>query len=177
MSSGKWQPFCLGLNVLKKYIFAFHITIHPFKLKDKDSWNPFSLKSRTLQWCHNERDGISNYQRLDGLLNYLFRCRSKETSKLCATGLCEGNPPGTWWFPSQRASNVENVAIWWRHHDLFILHVMVDAIVAANLATMMTFWSKLQWNMDQNITFLSRNCIWTCHMAVIFSYLNVSWYM
>ena len=31
-------------------------------------------------------------------------------------GLCEGNPPVTDGFPSQRASNAENVSIWWPHH-------------------------------------------------------------
>ena len=36
--------------------------------------------------------------------------------KLSITGLCEGNPPVTGGFPSQRASNRENVFIWWRHH-------------------------------------------------------------
>ena len=60
----------------------------------------------SLQWCHNEHDGISNHQHLDCFLNHLFRRRSKKTSKLC-TGLCEGNPPVTSGFPSQRASNVE----------------------------------------------------------------------
>ena len=42
--------------------------------------------------------------------------RSKETSKFLVTGLCAGNSPVTGEFPAQRASNVENVSIWWRHH-------------------------------------------------------------
>ena len=46
-----------------------------------------------LQWRHNERDGVSNHQRLDCLLNRLLRYRSKKTSKLRVTGLCEGNSP------------------------------------------------------------------------------------
>ena len=41
------------------------------------------------------------------LLNRLFRCRSKKTSKLRVTGLCEGNSPMTGEFPSQRISNAE----------------------------------------------------------------------
>ena len=45
----------------------------------------------TLQWRHNERDGISNHWPHDCLLNRLFRRISKKTSKLCVTGLCEGN--------------------------------------------------------------------------------------
>ena len=71
-----------------------------------------------LQWRHVERDGVSNHQPHDCLLNRLFRRRSKKTSKLRVTGLCEGNSPGTGEFPAQRASYAENVSIWWRHHGL-----------------------------------------------------------
>ena len=52
----------------------------------------------------------------DCLLKRLFRRRSKKTSKLPATGLCAGNSPDTGEFSAQRASNAENVSIWWRHH-------------------------------------------------------------
>ena len=45
----------------------------------------------TLQWRHNERDGVSNHQHHDCLLNGLFRRRSKKTSRLRVTGLCAGN--------------------------------------------------------------------------------------
>ena len=60
-----------------------------------------------LQWRHNEGDGVSNHRRLDCLLNRLFRRRSKKTSKLRVTGLCEGNSPETGEIPAQRASNAE----------------------------------------------------------------------
>ena len=70
----------------------------------------------TLQWSHNERDCISNHQPHDCLLNRLFKRRSQKTSKLRVTGLCEGNSPVTGEFPAQRASNAENVSIWWHHH-------------------------------------------------------------
>ena len=42
----------------------------------------------------------------------LFWRRSKKTSKLLITGLCVGNSPVTGEFPTQMASNVENVSIW-----------------------------------------------------------------
>ena len=45
----------------------------------------------TLQWRHNERDGVSNHQHLDCLLKRLFRRRSKKTSKPRVTGLCARN--------------------------------------------------------------------------------------
>ena len=40
----------------------------------------------------------------------------RKTSKLRVTGLCEGNSPVTGEFYVQRASNAENVSIWWHHH-------------------------------------------------------------
>ena len=55
----------------------------------------------------------------------LFRRRSKKTSKLRVTGLCEGNSSVTGEFPAQRASKAENVSIRWRHH---IAHISVFVI-------------------------------------------------
>ena len=75
------------------------------------------LQQLSLPWCHNERDGVSNHQPHDRLLNRLFRRRSEKTSKLRVTGLCAGNSPMTGEFPAQMASNAENISIWWRHHD------------------------------------------------------------
>ena len=40
----------------------------------------------------------------------------QKKKKLRVTGLCEGISPVTGEFPSQRASNMKNVSIWWRHH-------------------------------------------------------------
>ena len=78
-------------------------------------WGPGDA-NMTLQWRHNGHDGVSNHQPHDCLLNRLFRCRSKKTSKLRGTGLCVGNSPVTGEFPAQMASNEENVSTWWRHH-------------------------------------------------------------
>ena len=72
--------------------------------------------SSSLQWRHNGRGGVSNHQLHDCLLKRLFRRRSKQTSKLRVTGLCVGNSPVTGQFTAQRASNTENVSIWWRYH-------------------------------------------------------------
>ena len=70
----------------------------------------------SFEWRHIERDGVSTHQPHDCLLKSLFRCKSKETSKLRVTGLCEWNSPVAGEFPAQRASNAENVSIWWCHH-------------------------------------------------------------
>ena len=72
----------------------------------------------TLQWRYNGRNGVSNHQHHHCLLNRLFRRRSKKPPKPRVTGHYVGNSPVTGEFPAQRASNAENVSIWWRHHTL-----------------------------------------------------------
>ena len=62
-----------------------------------------------LHWRHNGHDGISNHQPHGCLLNRLFRRRSKKTSKLRVTGLCEGNSPGPMNSPHKGP-------VRWRHH-------------------------------------------------------------
>ena len=53
-----------------------------------------------LQWRHNGCDGVSNHRRIDCLLNPMSRRRSKKTSMLRVTGLCEGTSPVTGEFPA-----------------------------------------------------------------------------
>ena len=99
---------------------ANHAIRSHYREKQKEAENT-SSKLTSLQWCHNEHDGVSNHQPRDCLLNRLFRHRSKKTPRLRVTGLCEGNSPGTGEFPAQRDSNTENISIWWRHHILFYM--------------------------------------------------------
>ena len=56
------------------------------------------------------------------------RRRSKKTSKLRTTGLCAGNSPVTGEFLAQRASNAENVSIWWRHRESHFGHKTVAGL-------------------------------------------------
>ena len=96
----------------------------------------------TLRWRHNGHDGVSNHQPHDCLLNRLIGRRSKKTSKLCITGLCVGNSPGTGEFPVQISSNAENVSIWssWSGdeyaHLLFITYWWLIAKVSLHLNTL-----------------------------------------
>ena len=84
-------------------------------LKPRDTglgfFNPF-------QWRYNGHDDASNHQPLHCLLKRSVRRRSKKTSKLHVTGLCVRDSPVTGEFPSQKASNAENVFILGRHHAL-----------------------------------------------------------
>ena len=72
----------------------------------------------TVQWRHNGRDGVSNHQPHDCLLNRLFSRRSKKTSKLRVTGHCTGNSPVTGELLAKKTTNEENVSILLRHHGI-----------------------------------------------------------
>ena len=98
-------------------------------------WVQYGESSVRLQWRHNGRDGVSNHQPRHCLLNRSYRRRTKKTSKLRVTGLCEGNSPVTDEFTAQMASNAENVpfddvimnlrvvdlitfVLWWHPRDI-----------------------------------------------------------
>ena len=64
----------------------------------------------------------------------------KKTSKLRVTGFCVGNSPVTGEFPAQRASNADNVSIWWRHHEwLEVFHFFIMGAALSPAA---------HWNLD-----------------------------
>ena len=83
------------------------------------NWKQVPLPT-TLRWRHKGCDSVSNHQPRECLFSRSIRRRSKKTSKFCVTGLCAGNSPETGEFPAQRASNAENISIWWRHHAVHL---------------------------------------------------------
>ena len=93
-------------------------------------------RCRALRLRHNERYGVPNQRRLDGLLNRLSKRRSKKTSKLRGTGFCEGNSSVTGEFPSQRTSIAENVSFQSRYHDNASLQSYVNDFSNTNVANM-----------------------------------------
>ena len=102
---------------LTKICPSFNVASQPQSINISDVMRSTMASQISLQWRHNERDCVSNHRRLDSLSKRLFRRRSKKTSKLRFIGLCEGISLVTGEFPSQRASNAENVFIWWRYHE------------------------------------------------------------
>ena len=116
-TAAKFNTFmsCFGVKIaLVSFFPNFYAigNIHKYLIH---IWASYCMLS-PLQWHHYERDSVSNHQPHHGLLNRLFRRRSKKTSKLRVIGLCVGNSPATGEFPAQRARNAENVSIGWRHH-------------------------------------------------------------
>ena len=130
-TTGSWRS-CLSLEFVSSIpagstiIYRFLCGFICVSLCQSTKIKPTNIKTtsyqyrdshHTLRWRHNGRNGVSNHQHHDCLLNRLFRRRSKKTSKLRVTGRCAGNSPGTCEFPAQMASNAENNSISWRHHD------------------------------------------------------------
>ena len=89
-SVGEWQPIVVIEIFLRRHSV----------MRLKCIW--LGVLQATLQWHHNERDGVSNHQPHGFLLNRLFKRRSEETSKLLVTGLYAGNSLLTVEFPAQR---------------------------------------------------------------------------
>ena len=105
----------------------------------------FCLSEWSLQWRHNEHDGVSDHEPHDCLFIHLFRRISNKTSKLHVTGLCVGNSPVTGVFPAQGASNAEKIFIWWRHHVLFArdLRLQVDNLTYDNKSAIIDAYNSL----------------------------------
>ena len=103
-SSGKLRSFCLGFNVLMKVMYRWAL-----------------LHLKPAYFIHN-CDVImgtmaSQITSLTIVYSTVYSdADQKKTSMIRVTGLCAGNSPGTGEFPAQKASNAEDVFIWWRHH-------------------------------------------------------------
>ena len=85
------------------------------------------------------RNGISNHQPHDCLLNRLFKAQIKENIKASRHWPLCGDFTGE--FPAQMASNTENVSIRWRHHGILWLVWTVDQAGHPTLLASTVWWN------------------------------------
>ena len=83
--------------------------------RDAHIWRVFYV----LQWRHNERNGVSNHRRLHCLpigwfKTVVYSTHIKESSEASRHRPLWGEFTGHRWIPLTKASNAENVSIWWR---------------------------------------------------------------
>ena len=109
-------------------ISSYRVTDHTLSFEHELIWI-----NHALQWRYIGRDGVSNHQPRDCLLNRISRRRSQKTSQLRGTGLCAGNSTVTGEFPAQMASNAENVSIWWRHHGINRVITATRSLLIVNI--------------------------------------------
>ena len=67
------------------------------------------MSCSTLQWRHNEHNGVASHRRLDCLLNSFFQTQIEETIEAPRHWHLWGEPLVTAGLPSLRASNAENL--------------------------------------------------------------------
>ena len=117
----------------------------------------------SLQWCHNEHDGVSNHWHLDCLLNCLFRCRSKKTSKLPVTGL--------WWCHHVIEAQWGHMASW----NLFNIGSGNCLVTDGTKPFPEPMLAYCQYDKEcisiikpyyKFKIFLSRKCIWKSHLQM-----------
>ena len=104
--------------IKRNYVCKLHAFLRPCRT------DQHLLARITLQLSHGERNGVS--------IVCLTVC-SGVNIKAPHHWLFVGNPPVTDGF-SQRASNRENVSIWWRHHGMPYLECeVINAIQGIQL--------------------------------------------
>ena len=81
-----------------------------------------------LQWRHNGCDGVSNHSVSIVCSTVFLGADQRKRQKSVSLATCEGNPPVTGGFPSQRASNAINGLIWWCHHSKWMLSFHVKGL-------------------------------------------------
>ena len=97
---------------------------HIFLAQDKNKCARLRKhKQRSLQWRLNWHDGVSNHQ-LKSVYSPVYSGADQGKHQSSASLAFEGNSPVTGEFSAQRASNAENVSIWWRHHAKCQLYVI-----------------------------------------------------
>ena len=78
----------------------------------------------TSQWCHNEHSGILNHRLLDCLPTVCLNADQRKYKNSVSLAFVRGMH----WWPVDSphkgpASNIENVSLWWCHHDLRDLNI------------------------------------------------------
>ena len=99
------------MKIVKPNLCQTYVYLKLFYLVERMTYDGCVWGKQPLQWRHNGRDSVSNHQPHDCLLNRLSRRRSKKHQSPASLTFV------TVEFPAQKASNAENVSIWWRHHD------------------------------------------------------------
>ena len=106
-----WSLFLYGCNLQTiTCSMDFHaLPGHPW------IWKTFNTGIASLQWRHNERNGVSNHRRLvcSTVCSGADQRKHQSSASLAFVMGIHRWPVDS---PAQRASSAENVSIWWRQH-------------------------------------------------------------
>ena len=157
-----WHP--VRLNFVSSHSLQVNNCITPMcVVSDAMVWCIWLIC--TLQWCHTGRDGGSNDQPRDCLLNRLFRRRLKTASKLRVTNLCDGNSPVIGEFPAQRASKAENVIILMRSSGI-CGKIIIIIIIFFNLSFYHHYYWRMSYSGQESFSLWGTHVNIKCHSRI-----------
>ena len=82
----RWPPLHKGLVTRKRFPFDDVIVLSAILL---------NRRCNSLQWCHNDHDGVSNHQPRGYLHNRFYSCADQRKHQISASlALCAGNSRG-----------------------------------------------------------------------------------
>ena len=123
MSSGKWRPFCLRLNVLTACQADNKTHFHECM-----AWRGYLSENKYLiptiectlhiTLISHERHGVSIHLQINGLFIYWCQLTTNENSKIRIISLLWGLSTGDRQATFKKGHNMKNVCMTWRHHDI-----------------------------------------------------------
>ena len=121
--------------------------LHPVDLLR--AWFCHSKTNHTIQWRHNDHDGVSKSPASRLFTQLFIQTQIKENIKATRHWPLCGEFTGTGEFPAQRASYAENVSIWWRHHEQNRFHGQGPELLRDSQVNTHVIQQEV-WNMGSN---------------------------
>ena len=174
VSFAKRQPFCLGLNVLKDglnhkgsnkytnsgdlrrsqakaYLSLMGAFLHleypglkgPPPIETSRVLPLYNTVNVTLSHCCDVIMGVMASE-ITSLTQSFIQAQIKENIKAPRHWPFAGNSPVAVEFPTQMASNAENVSIWWRHHACRLAAITGTAILVPYHLLKFLQWASSQ---------------------------------
>ena len=105
------------------------------------------IEAETLQWHHNEHDGISNHQLHYCLLNHLLKVQIKENIKALRHWPLWGEFTGDRWIPTRKGPEMQKMFPF----DDVIMNKITDILQifsnAFSFSKMFVFGLKFHWSL------------------------------
>ena len=126
LGSDAYTTFCITLHRYSDILRRPHPMAMLLSLKQV--YGSTILSTYIITCAHVTHVALFSFWRLKSPASRLFtqsfiRAQIKEYIKAPRHWPLCGEFTGTGEFPAQRASNAENVSIWWRHHDVLLHHL------------------------------------------------------
>ena len=128
---------CYCMNQILTYQLDVCFVYSKSEQHDCEIHGIFQTGSFLLQWRHNESDYISNHRCLHCFSTVGPGADQRKDQSSASLASVRGVHRWRVNYPPKKASNAENVSIWWRHHVVLDIH-LTHFILTLHLATTKT---------------------------------------